>query len=192
MSNTLSTEKTAWCDCEYQFKKQAIAGFKLKTDLEFWREMPPQEMRLRCGEMSAQEIRTVRAVLGIILSANAQEYPANTATAVDHQPLVEPLDLWLQWHGDGTPEDDGEVCESEVTWSREKIFDHDVEYVHADEIRRALMGHCRSELWGDKGLIAATMRCVDAIGMIEDLVTTDHETKEAFIQRVRGVLGHNA
>lgn len=39
---------------------------------------------------------------------------------VDHQPLVVPLDLWLQWHGDGTPEDDGEVCESEVTWSRRK------------------------------------------------------------------------
>ena len=43
---------------------------KLKTDLEFWRKMSSQEMRLRCGEMSAQEIRTVRAVLGIILSAN--------------------------------------------------------------------------------------------------------------------------
>jgi sirohydrochlorin cobaltochelatase len=63
---------------------------------------------------------------------------------------------------------------------------------HADEIRRVLMGHRRSELWGDKGLIAATMRCVDAIGMIEDLVTTDHETKEAFIQRVRGILGRNS
>ena len=107
-------------------------------------------------------------------------------------PAVVPLDLWLQWHGDGAPEDASEVCESEVTWSREKIFDHDVEYVHADEIRRVLMGHRRSELWGDKGLIAATMRCVDAIGMIEDLVTTDHETKEAFIQRVRGILGRNS
>lgn len=116
----------------------------------------------------------------------------NSVSRVDHQPLVVPLNLWLQWHGDGTPEDIGEVCESEVTWCREKIFDQDVEYVHADEIRRALMGHRRSELWGDNGLIAATMRCVDAIGMIEDLVTTDHETKEAFIQRVRGILGHNA
>jgi hypothetical protein len=92
----------------------------------------------------------------------------------------------------GKAADGGEVCESEVTWSREKIFDHDVEYVHADEIRLALMGHRRSELWGDKGLIASTMRCVDAIGLIEDLVTTDHESKEAFIQRVRGILGHNA
>lgn len=44
---------------------------RLKTDLEFWRKMSSQEMRLRCGEMSAQEIRTVRAVLDTILSANA-------------------------------------------------------------------------------------------------------------------------
>jgi hypothetical protein len=55
----------------------------------------------------------------------------------------------------------------------------------------ALGGYPDSELWGDKGLIVATMRCVEAIGMIEDLVTTDHETKEAFIQRVRGILGRN-
>jgi hypothetical protein len=118
--------------------------------------------------------------------------PNNSVSRVDHQPLVAPLSLWLQWHGDGSPDDGGDVAESEVTWSLRKIFDHDVEYVQADEIRRALMGHRRSELWGDKGLIAATMRCVDAIGLIEDLVTTDHESKEAFIQRVRGVLGHNA
>lgn len=83
--------------------------------------------------------------------------------------LVVPLNLWLQWNGDGDPEDSGDVAESEVTWSREKIFDADVEYVHADEIRRALMGHRRSELWGDNGLIAATMRCVDAVDKLEAL-----------------------
>ena len=61
-----------------------------------------------------------------------------------------------------------------------------------EQLRIALDGHPESELWGENGLIAATMRCVDAIGLIEDLVTTDHETKEAFIQRVRGILGKNA
>jgi hypothetical protein len=88
--------------------------------------------------------------------------------------------VWLQLH-----------CEDELgaTWTEKQVYPEDVEYVHADEIRRALMGHRRSELWGDTGLIAATVRCVEAIGQIEDLVTTDHETKEAFIQRVRGVLG---
>ena len=54
------------------YKKQAIAGFKLRTDLEFWQQMDAQEMRLRCGEMSAQEMRTVRAVLSRILSANTK------------------------------------------------------------------------------------------------------------------------
>jgi hypothetical protein len=119
------------------------------------------------------------------------ETSTQTAPPVDLDRLVVPLNLWLQWYGDGTPEDNGEVCESKVTWCREKVFEHDVEYVHADEIRRALMGHRRSELWGDNGLISATMRCVEAIGKIKDLVTTDHESKEAFIQRVRGILGHN-
>ena len=54
-----------------------------------------------------------------------------------------------------------------------------------------LGGHPDSKLWGDAGLIAATMRCVEAIGQIENLVTTDHESKEAFIQRMLGILGHN-
>ena len=36
--------------------------------------------------------------------------------------------------GFGTPEDPGEVCESEVTWCRDKIFAHDVEYVRADRV----------------------------------------------------------
>jgi murein L,D-transpeptidase YcbB/YkuD len=54
------------------YKKQSIAGYKLLTDLEFWRDMPAQEMRLRCGEMSTQEMRTVRAVLSIILSTNGE------------------------------------------------------------------------------------------------------------------------
>jgi len=32
-----------------------------------WRDMSDSEMRLRCGEMTAQEIRTVRAVMNQIL-----------------------------------------------------------------------------------------------------------------------------
>ena len=57
-----------------------------------------------------------------------------------------------------------------------------------EQLRIALDGDPCSELWGEHGLIAATMRCVEAVGKTEDLVTTDHETKEAFIQRVRGIL----
>ena len=36
---------------------------------------------------------------------------------VDVQTLVAPLNLWLQWHGDGDPDDESEVCEGEVTWA---------------------------------------------------------------------------
>jgi hypothetical protein len=39
-----------------------------------WRDMPAAEMRLRCGELKAQEIRTVRAVLNAIL-ASAKDEP---------------------------------------------------------------------------------------------------------------------
>ena len=58
-----------------------------------------------------------------------------------------------------------------------------------ERLRVELGGHPDSELWGDAGLIAATMRCVEAIGQIENLVTTDHESKKAFIQRMLGILG---
>ena len=61
-----------------------------------------------------------------------------------------------------------------------------------EQLRIALDGHPESELWGENGLLAATMRCVEAVGKIEDLVTTDHESKESFIQRVRGILGQNS
>lgn len=33
-----------------------------------WRDMPSEEMRLRAGDMTAQEIRSVKAVLNAILS----------------------------------------------------------------------------------------------------------------------------
>jgi len=116
--------------------------------------------------------------------------PKNSVSRVDHQPLVVPLDLWLQWHGDGDPEDDDEVCESEVTWSREKIFDGDVEYVHAGEIRRALGGHQCSMLWSDTGLIAANMRCVEAVGKLEALYE-NMDPKGFFARKIAAILGHN-
>jgi len=49
---------------------------KVANRVEEWLDMPADEMRLRCGEMTAQEIRTVRAVLNSILLPNAQEQAA--------------------------------------------------------------------------------------------------------------------
>ena len=54
------------------------------------------------------------------------------STAVDNS---EPPAVWLQWHGDGDPADPGLVEESAVTWSREKVFPGDVEYVQAAKLR---------------------------------------------------------
>ena len=44
-----------------------------------------------------------------------------------------PERIWLQWHGDGDPDDPGEVCVDEVTWEQERIFDGDIEYVRRDK-----------------------------------------------------------
>lgn len=41
----------------------------------------------------------------------------------------------LGWPTNDDKEQTGGVCESEVTWSRERIFDGDVEYVHANKNR---------------------------------------------------------
>lgn len=40
---------------------------KVEKLVAAWRDMSDAEMRLHCGEMTAQEIRTVRAVLNQIL-----------------------------------------------------------------------------------------------------------------------------
>lgn len=37
-----------------------------------------------------------------------------------------------------------------------------------NRMRSELGGHPNSELWGEAGLIAATMRCVDALGEVTD------------------------
>lgn len=55
-----------------KFKEEAIKGFKLETDVRWWQQMRPEEMRLRCGELSAQDIRNIKAVLNMILPANVQ------------------------------------------------------------------------------------------------------------------------
>ena len=49
-----------------------------------------------------------------------------------------------------------------------------------NKMRGELGGHPDSELWGDAGLIAATMRCVDAIGEVTD---QRDEWKAKYIQQ---------
>ena len=47
-----------------------------------------------------------------------------------------PKVIYLQWYGSGSPDDLGEVCEEEVTWCREKIFEHDFKYVLATKPKK--------------------------------------------------------
>jgi hypothetical protein len=65
------------CTChayaEYECACDADWTPKLEKIVKVWRDMPDQEMRLRCGKMTAQEIRTVRAVLDAILAMNVRK-----------------------------------------------------------------------------------------------------------------------
>ena len=49
-----------------------------------------------------------------------------------------PERIWLQWWGDGDPDEPGEVYLDEVTWQDERIFDHDVEFVRKDKVAELL------------------------------------------------------
>jgi len=55
-------------------------------------------------------------------------------------------------------------------------------------LRGELGGHPDSELWGDAGLIAATMRCLDAL----DTVTEQRDRLAAVLQRIRDGYGGQA
>lgn len=56
------------------------------------------------------------------------------------------------------------------------------------KVRIELDGHTNSELFGEDGLIAATMRCIYAVKRIEEICESDCKTKEELLQRVREVL----
>lgn len=47
-----------------------------------------------------------------------------------------PERIWLQWHGDNDDPDFDEPNQvmDEVTWHRDRVFEHDVEYVAASRI----------------------------------------------------------
>jgi len=65
-----------------------------------------------------------------------------------------PQTLWLQWHGDSDPLQGGEVCESEVTWCRDKIFERDIEYVEKNKLKRALLDPAKTHAMMLRGEIA--------------------------------------
>lgn len=56
------------CDC-----REALMAESMRTQRRVidWRDQSDEGLRLRCGELSAQEIRTIRAVLNAILPPNS-------------------------------------------------------------------------------------------------------------------------
>jgi hypothetical protein len=49
-----------------------------------------------------------------------------------------PPRIWLQWHGDGDPSDGDPVPTAEVTWSANKVWRGDCEYIRADSLAALL------------------------------------------------------
>ena len=93
---------------------------------------------------------------------NTTTRPNPSEPRLDDSPCSPPNVVWIQYHGDSDPVEWGPEEPSEVTWSAYQVFEHDVEYVRADLVRELLKGHKCSELLGDGGLIAATMRSFEA------------------------------
>ena len=66
-----------------EWKAKAKAGYVLATDIRHWQKMLAEEMRLRCGELSAQEIRNIKAVLLLILPENVRPLATPPLTPQD-------------------------------------------------------------------------------------------------------------
>ena len=75
------------CDCREAFMAESMQTQRRVID---WHSQSDEGLRLRCGELSAQEIRTIRAVLAAILPPNVKEHATLSAGAsVDHGVEVE-------------------------------------------------------------------------------------------------------
>ena len=57
------------CDCREALMAESMQTQRRVID---WRSQSEEGLRLRCGELTAQEIRTVRAVLNAILPPNVK------------------------------------------------------------------------------------------------------------------------
>jgi hypothetical protein len=59
------------CDCREAFMAESMQTQRRVID---WHSQSDEGLRLRCGELSAQEIRTIRAVLAAILPPNVRDH----------------------------------------------------------------------------------------------------------------------
>ena len=49
--------------------------------------------------------------------------------------MAAPDRIWLQWHGDGSPDEGDPPSMNEVTWWHEMIFEHDIPYIRQDTLK---------------------------------------------------------
>lgn len=68
------------CDC-----REALMAESMQTQRKVidWRNQSDEGLRLRCGELTAQEIRTIRAVLNAILQPNTEVSGGPEARSLD-------------------------------------------------------------------------------------------------------------
>lgn len=66
--------------------------------------------------------------------ATCADCMTNEREELDAASCSPPPRIWLQWHGDADPDEDGEVSDGDVTWSRDHVFKHDYEYIRADRL----------------------------------------------------------
>lgn len=77
-----------------------------------------------------------------------------------------PSSIYLQWHGDAEP---SEFCDgpepSDVTWAKEKIWDHDLKYIRADLVEK-LMESVAARIAADQAAVPYTekvLKCWNAV-----------------------------
>jgi hypothetical protein len=88
-------------------------------------------------------------------------------------------EAWERWHGP-VRQDEGDGFTPSVSPVFRQGF-KDGFALAEQKMREALRGHKSSELWGEHGLIAAVMRCVDAVQRKEEEGKTEgvhHFTEE--------------
>jgi len=54
---------------------------------------------------------------------------------MSNEPNPPPRFSWLQWYGDGEPQDGDPAKGEEISWCHEPVFKHDVKYIRADLAR---------------------------------------------------------
>ena len=108
----------------------------------------------------------------------SSEQTASLATSDDA--ACSPSSIYLQWHGDAEPSEFYDGPEpTDVTWAREKIWDHDVKYIRADMVEK-LMESVAVRIAADQAAVPymeQVLKCWNAVREILQKNSQDHSPK---------------